>query len=331
MSSWPAAALPVVVAAVASTVTLAVLLRHRRSLPLDAPNARSLHIRPVPRVGGIAVLAGGVAAGLFGGTALPGGLAVWSALGLIATVSLADDSRGVHPALRLPVHLVAALVAVSGLLHASGSTAGWVIAAGLVLGIAWSANAFNFMDGSDGLAAAMAIAGLAAYALGTPSPHRATLYWSLAGAVVPFAVVNFPPARVFLGDGGAVPLGFLAAVCGTGEWLLGGWPAWFGLLVFLPFLADATLTLIRRLVRRERVWEAHRDHFYQRLHRMGADHRGTLLIYGVLMAACAGSAVATLHFEPAFGWIVLCGWCVVLGSLYLGVDYHWRRRRPSLS
>ncbi|MEO5700091.1 MAG: glycosyltransferase family 4 protein [Casimicrobiaceae bacterium] len=330
MPTWLAAALPVVVAGVASTVTLALLLRHRRSLPFDAPNARSLHVRPVPRVGGMAVLAGGAAAGLVGGTALPGGVAVWSALGLIAAVSLADDARGVHPALRLPIHLVAALVAVTGLLHASGSTPGWYIAAGLVLGIAWSANAFNFMDGSDGLAAAMAIAGLVAYAFGTPSSPRAMLYWSLAAAVVPFAVMNFPPARVFLGDGGAVPLGFVAAACGAGEWLLGAWPAWFGLLVFLPFWADATLTLFRRLVRRERVWEAHRDHCYQRLHRMGADHRGTLLIYGVLMAACAGSAVATLQLEPAVGWIVLSGWCVVLGSLYLGVDYHWRRRRPSL-
>lgn len=326
MPPWIATLLTVSAAAGVSTVTMALLLRHRRALPVDPPNARSLHVHPMPRVGGMAILAGGLAAALLAGQALPGGLPVWLALAAIAAVSLVDDSRGVHPAVRLPVHLAAAVIAAIALQGPGTASGHWLVAAMLVLGLAWSANAFNFMDGSDGLAAAMAIVGLAAYALGTPSPARATLYWGLAAAVLPFAAVNLPPARVFMGDGGAVPLGFLAAACGAGEWLMGAWPAWFGVLVFLPFLADASLTLLRRLVGGQRVWEAHRDHFYQRLHRLGADHRGTLLVYFALMLACAGSAVATLRIEPAAGWIVLGGWCAVLGSLFLGVDYHWRRR-----
>ena len=87
-----------------------------------------------------------------------------------------------------------------------------------------------------------------------------------------------------MGDIGAVPLGFLAALLGLAGWGAGTWPAWFPLLVFLPFVADASVTLAARAWRRERVWEAHRSHHYQRLHQLGAGHRGTLLVYGVLMA-----------------------------------------------
>lgn len=330
MPAWLAAPLPAAAALGVAFAVMCLLERHRRALPLDAPNARSLHVQPVPRVGGVAILAGWIAAALLAGDALPGGLPVWLALAGIAAVSLADDRFGVHPAVRLPAHLAAGIVAVTAVLAPQASAPGWILAGGLVLALAWSANAFNFMDGSDGLAAAMGCIGLAAYAIGTPAPARAVLYAALAAAIVPFARANLPPARVFMGDGGAVPLGFLAAACGVGEWLAGGWPGWFGVLVFLPFLADATVTLVRRLARRERVWEAHRDHFYQRFHRLGAGHRGTLLAYAVLMAGSAGSALLTLRIEPAAGWIVLSGWCAVLGAFFLGIDYHWRRRAPTL-
>ena len=98
-----------------------------------------------------------------------------------------------------------------------------------------------------------------------------------------------------MGDVGAVPMGFLAAALGAGRLARrDAGPAWFPLLVFLPFVADATVTLGKRLWRRERVWEAHRMHYYQRLHQLGAGHRGTLLVFGVLMAGTTASALATL-------------------------------------
>ena len=104
------------------------------------------------------------------------------------------------------------------------------------------------MDGNDGLAASMAVLGFAAYGVGAVVRGRAaTAYFALAAATLPFFAVNCPPARMFMGDVGAVPLGFLAAAFGIGGVVAGGsWPAWFPALVFLPFIADATITLARR-------------------------------------------------------------------------------------
>jgi UDP-N-acetylmuramyl pentapeptide phosphotransferase/UDP-N-acetylglucosamine-1-phosphate transferase len=191
----------------------------------------------------------------------------------------------------------------------------------------WSLNLYNFMDGSDGLAAAMAIVGFGAYAVaeiagGAPG----TLPLAVAAAVLPFLAVNAPPARMFMGDVGAVPLGFLAATIGLDGFQAGRWPAWFPVLVFLPFIADATTTLVRRLWRRERVWEAHRSHYYQRLHRLGAGHRGTLGVYAALGAATAGSAVLTLSVAPDLGPAVLAAWIAVFAAFFAAIDYHWARR-----
>jgi UDP-N-acetylmuramyl pentapeptide phosphotransferase/UDP-N-acetylglucosamine-1-phosphate transferase len=152
-------------------------------------------------------------------------------------------------------------------------------------------------------------------------------YAALALATAPFALVNAPPARMFMGDAGAVPLGFLAAACGIAGWLDGVWPLWLPLLAFLPFIADATVTLARRLVRGERVWEAHREHYYQRLNRLGAGHRGTLAVYGALMLGTSASAVLALKVNPEAGWIVLGVWCALLGIGFAGIDYHWGLRQ----
>ena len=134
----------------------------------------------------------------------------------------------------------------------------------------------------------------------------AQLYLALAAAVVPFLAVNAPPARAFMGDVGAVPLGFLAATFGIAGCRSGTWPAWFPLLVFLPFVADASTTLVRRVMGGERVWEAHRTHYYQRLHQLGAGHRGTLAIYGALMVGTAGTALTVLAFAPGAGRVGAC-------------------------
>src|SRR5262249_4737095 len=129
-----------------------------------------------------------------------------------------------------------------------------------------------------------------------------------------------------MGDVGAVPMGFLAAGFGLAGWRLQAWPAWFPLLVFLPFVADATVTLGKRLLRRERVWEAHRGHYYQRFHQLGAGHPGTLFFFGVLMVGTATSALIALAIDPAIGWSVTAAWGIALGAVFSGIDYHWRNR-----
>jgi UDP-GlcNAc:undecaprenyl-phosphate GlcNAc-1-phosphate transferase len=231
------------VAVVAAALSLAFLFRHARRLPSALPNERTLHETPVCRVGGLSIAAGFVVALLLSGAGLPGGAPAWAGLTAIAAVSLVDDWRGVPPPVRLVVHVAAAAVAAAALPGIAGAFG--LVAA--TLAIAWSANLYNFMDGSDGLAATMAVCGFSALAAGAwiggaaPAPMLA-----VAAASLPLLAVNAPPARMFMGDVGAVPLGFLAALFGIAGWGTGTWPAWFPLLVFLPFIVDATLTLGRR-------------------------------------------------------------------------------------
>jgi UDP-N-acetylmuramyl pentapeptide phosphotransferase/UDP-N-acetylglucosamine-1-phosphate transferase len=250
---------------------------------------------------------------------------------LLALVSLRDDVRALGVGVRLLVHALAALwfaVAVAWPYAASGLSFGTlivVLGAGLIA--AWSLNLYNFMDGNDGLAAAMAILGFSAYGFGAViADVPAIAFFSLAAATLPFFVVNFPPSRMIMGDVGAVPLGFLAAAFGLGLVVAGSWPPWFPALVFLPFIADATTTLARRAWRRERIWEAHRSHYYQRLHRLGAGHGGTLVIYACWMAGSGATALACLRWERALGWPAFGAWCIAGAALFAAIDYHWRIR-----
>ncbi len=320
-------------------VVLAIL-RLAPRLPAAAPNARSLHRAPVPRVGGLALCAGFLlgAGGSVGD--LPGGAAGWLPAWLVlAVVSLWDDARGAPVSARLAAQAAAGLWAAAWLLRMPGSALpgvapGVAYLPGLAVVaviLVWSANLYNFMDGSDGLAGAMTLVGFGALALGADAdPALRVATTALACAAVPFLAANRPPARLFMGDVGAVPAGFLAALLGLGGALRGDWPAWFPALVFLPFAADATVTLLRRAWRHERVWEAHRDHYYQRLHRLGAGHPGTLAVYGGAMLGTSATALACRAFAPHAGTAALLAWCAAHAMLFAAIDYHWRRRPSAI-
>ncbi len=337
-------------AAFAAGIVVVALRRFARVLPADVPNARSLHAEPVPRAGGYAIWAGFLPVALLFPLPFPGGIAGWMpAWFALFAVSAADDRRGIGIATRLTVHAAASLWTAAWLVHGATLTGHPAMAAFLLavwaLCLAWSANLFNFMDGNDGLAATMGLCGFAAYGIAAlhagsahgalaeggsvPASGAAPALLALAAAIVPFLVVNRPRASMFLGDAGAVPLGFLAAAFGIGGIVSGLWPSWFPLLVFLPFVADATVTLLRRATRGERVWEAHRSHYYQRLHQLGAGHAGTLAAYGVVMVGTGASAVACLIAVPAAGPWALAGWCVVVIILFSAIDYHWRKNATS--
>lgn len=329
VSPWIAA----LVAAGLSAGALALLWLGRAQLPQALPTVRSLHDRAVPRAGGLAIWAGFLPIALLApppGAPRLAWLAAWAA---VTAVSIADDWRAVRPSVRLGVHATAALVASASILGGDAAPPSLSVAAAIALAalaVVWSANLYNFMDGNDGLAATMAICGFGAY--GVAAWHagvEAEAYFALAAATLPFLAVNLPPARVFMGDGGSVPMGFLAAVFGIAGAHAGVWPGWFPLLVFLPFVADATATVVRRLAAGANVFVAHRKHYYQRLHRMGAGHRGTLFFYGVLIAGTSASALATLATDPTAGWQVLGAWVAAVAALFVGIDYLWRRRLPS--
>jgi UDP-N-acetylmuramyl pentapeptide phosphotransferase/UDP-N-acetylglucosamine-1-phosphate transferase len=198
----------------------------------------------------------------------------------------------------------------------------------------WMTNLYNFMDGSDGLAGGMALFGFAAYALGgwiSGDLVLATVSASVAAAAAAFLVFNFPPARVFMGDAGSIPLGFLAAALGLAGWRQGLWPLGFPLLVFSPFIVDASMTLARRILRGERFWRAHKTHYYQRVVQLGWGHRDTALAEYLLMAVCGAAALWSLGQPHAVQLAVLGGALLLYGALAVAIDLAWLRQRNDAS
>jgi len=322
--------LPALAAFVVTLACLWVLLSpFGRRFLLDRPNERSLHARPVPRSGGIAIAAGVAAyAATSEAIAFQGVGAILAAAGALAALSLADDILKLPTLLRLAAHLAAAGAVLTLGLGVSNP----LLFAALLLAIAWYANLYNFMDGADGLAGGMAVLGFAAYAGAAHMAGGSVLTAasaSIAAAALAFLPLNFHPARLFMGDAGSVPLGFLAGALGVLGWRDGFWPLWFPVLVFAPFVCDATLTLLKRLLRRERVWQAHKEHYYQRLVRMGFGHRGTAWIEYAVMAACASLALFARDAESGVQIGVLCAAALTLAAIALWIDIRWARLAPA--
>jgi UDP-N-acetylmuramyl pentapeptide phosphotransferase/UDP-N-acetylglucosamine-1-phosphate transferase len=289
---------------------------------LDRPNARSLHETPVPRTGGIGLLAGALLASGVIAPALPA--ALWIALAVLLLVSFLEDLRGVPAFLRLAVHLAVCALFSAALL---GEYPGYAVA-GAALALAWMANLYNFMDGSDGLAAGMAVLGFGFYGAAAwlaGSHEFALVNLSLAAAAAAFLVFNFHPARIFLGDAGSVPLGFLAAALGLIGWLQRDWTWWFPALVFAPFVVDASATLARRALRREKVWRPHRDHYYQRLVRLGWGHRRTALAEYSVMLVSGAVALAALALPPAGQAATLAAAALAYAALIALIERAWRK------
>jgi len=185
----------------------------------------------------------------------------------------------------------------------------------------WLINAVNFMDGSDGFAAVEGISVAAGYAivasrLGEPEivfPGLEVFALLLASALAGFLVWNWAPARIFMGDTGSIPLGFIFGLFALDLALRGAWQA--ALILPLYFVVDATLTLLRRIARRERFWEAHREHAYQRAILAGATHSDVAVRLAILNVALIGLAVVSLVY-PLWALIGAVGVTLLLfGSL----------------
>ena len=310
---------PIISAFVTMMLTLMLTL-NKTGMIQDIPNERSLHTEPIPRVGGIAIMAGV----LSGWILLFHFWAWWIVLPVLALfmLSLVDDVRNLSAKIRLLGHFVAAVIVVAG----AGIQWLWLLP--ILLFIVWMTNLFNFMDGSDGLAAGMALFGFSFYGVAGlmhGNEAFAMMNFTIGAAALGFLYHNFYPARVFMGDAGSIPLGFLAAAFGVWGWQQGYWPFWFPVLVFSPFVIDASATLLKRTRRREKLTEAHRDHYYQRLIRMGWGHRDTAVAEYMLMLAAGGSALWGIGLDAQEQGNLLAWW----GALYLGlatwVDRRWRQ------
>lgn len=307
---------------------------------LDHPNARSLHCTPVPRTGGLAILASALSGALLASWRWPADATWWliggGVLGL-AAAGLADDRQGLARRYRLLTQLGAALALIlAGLGQQSlefwpgmpwpGAGAASLMV--VLFGIVWMTNLYNFMDGMDGLAGSMAIIGFLALGwLGhqAEEPFFAVVCLIIAAAAAGFLAFNAPPARIFMGDVGSSTLGFAAAALMLLGSQRGLFPLWVALLIFSPFIIDASLTLTARIVRREPFWEAHRSHHYQRLVRLGWSHARTLGHAVLLMGACALTAIAARHLDSADQRLILSAWLVIYALLTFKIRQLERR------
>jgi UDP-N-acetylmuramyl pentapeptide phosphotransferase/UDP-N-acetylglucosamine-1-phosphate transferase len=265
---------------------------------LDSPNARSSHHVPTPRLGGVAIaltFMTGWIVGLFLLREASFGQA-WVVVAALAagTVGLMDDLRAVGPVHKLlgqtfavGLSLIVATRAPEFLLDGV-----WIAVAAIwVVGFS---NAFNFMDGSDGLAAGCAAvfaASLGALCLGH-SPAGAVMDpWIVAVVSLGFLIMNFSPASIFMGDSGSLFLGALLGALSVQTAIAGASPV-AAVLVLGPFAFDVVWTLLRRLRRGEPIWKAHRSHLYQRLLIAGRSHRFVAYLYYSWSIACGLLALA---------------------------------------
>lgn len=262
---------------------------------LDIPNVRSSHAVPTPRGGGLAIVVSFLASVSVLLAIRPEARALM-AIGCaiaVAVVGFLDDRRPVSARGRFLVHTAAALGAVLslgiirlpalGLTGVGGSAVSVLLA---VFTLTWATNLFNFMDGIDALAATqaifMAVAGALLNATAGGDLSVTGAFLSLAAAVAGFLPWNWPPARLFMGDVGSGFLGFTLALlayetCRRGDLPIGAWAILSG-----TFMVDASVTLIRRMLRGERWLEPHRTHAYQHLARCVGSHRPVTLLYSAI-------------------------------------------------
>ena len=280
----------------------------------DMPNDRSLHSRPTPRTGGIAMLLGS-GAGLFAAWLWQGiviiGLPLTISILVLAIVALVDDRRDLNAGLRLLIQtgLVAWL-----LYSYQIPDPGVLLTIALLLFWVWMINLYNFMDGMDGFAAGMAMFGFGTFAALAWQAGHVELALGCAvtvAACAGFLMLNFPPAKLFMGDAGSTVLGLLAGSVILLSHVENILPLWLGILIFSPFVVDASITLTTRMWHGERFWLPHRTHYYQRLVRIGWGHRQTLLAEYTLMTACCGSAIIASNLPLAGQWAIMALWGLI--------------------
>ena len=311
-SGWAAFA-----AAASAVLTFVTIQWADRLGVVDRPNARSSHVRPTPRGGGIAIVAVGLVAvaALLAAGMVPPTNAGWvmAAAVLVAAVSGIDDVSSISPPLRLALHLGTALVTVWTVgpvetidLGPLGSLDLGLVAWPLtVIWIVGMTNAFNFMDGIDGIAGITAVVALGVLAAGlwlAGEAFGSLVAAALAAAAAGFLVWNWQPAKIFMGDVGSAFLGYVIAVLP----LVAGpearrWLVPLAALVMWPFIVDTAFTLVRRFVNGENILQAHRSHIYQRMVIAGWSHRAVATLYGLasLVAGLVALSVLARQASPS--------------------------------
>jgi len=322
-------------ACVVSAIMIVVFHPLLKRYALARPNARSSHNIPTPQGGGAAVITATIATLLVAGNILhttsdAALLQVFAATVLLACVGACDDLRPIPVLPRLFLQAFAVSMVIASL-HADFRLISigpvWAERAMLLVGALWFINLVNFMDGLDWLTVAEVVPVTAALTLfglyGHLPPGPALVALALCGAMIGFAPFNRPVAKLFLGDVGSLPIGLLMGwgllqLAGSGHLAA-------ALLLPLYYLADATLTLLKRLTRGEAIWVAHRSHFYQQATNNGFSVMqvvGEVFILNIVLAAFA--AVTIWQKSPYVQGITLA-FGVTAVALVLGRFSHQRK------
>ncbi len=287
-------------------------LRHRALL--DHPNHRSSHTVATPRGGGIAVVAGLLTALVVVGDAPS---AAVLGIAMMTVIGAAEDAGGVSTRMRLLGQLCGGLVVGVAMIPSTGVGLPIILAVGAAaVWFVLYVNAFNFMDGVNGISGLQAaVVGLAFVGMGALWNVPGVMAWgaAIAGAAVAFLPYNAVRARVFLGDGGSYGLGAAIALLTVHAWT-SGVPAWAALAPSLVYCVDVLTTLCRRLLAHESVLIAHRSHIYQRLTDAGLTHVQVAGIVAAASALCGGAALAAAD-ESARPWSLALVGLVLSGYL----------------
>lgn len=336
-------------AAAGLAATALTLRAARRAAIIDVPNERSSHSVPTPRGGGlaiVAVLSAVLFLMLFSVDAAEGFFVIlaWLLAGVfLAAFSFVDDVRPVSALIRLPLQALTAaavlwtvggwpVLEIPGMPVVAWGALGWLL---LLLWIVGLANVYNFMDGIDGIAGTQAVVAGLGWALAGHWVGDSALLWlglAISGAAGGFLLLNWAPAKIFMGDVGSAFAGFAFAVFPllahhrNPEISLTVWLACAVLFVW-PFLFDGAYTLLHRLYRRENILQAHRSHLYQRLVICGLRHPPVTLLYGAL--ALVSWPLASLWLREALGVFpfTLLLLLSLAGALALFVKYRENRTR----
>lgn len=338
MSFWPVFGLMLATFGLSLLLT-GLLRRHALHTQLmDVPNQRSSHSRPTPQGGGLAVVisfsAGLGITWLWGQLPSSWLLAMGLGGGLIAAIGYLDDRHNLPARWRFPVHVLAALWALwclGSLLALSTPWGmiepgwlGWVLA---VIAVVWLLNLYNFMDGIDGIAGIEAITvalGAALLLWWHGDDQAAVTMGLLAAASLGFLLWNWPPAKIFMGDAGSAYLGFVLAVAALATSTQGPLNLWVWLILLAVFIVDASFTLLRRLLRGDRWYEAHRSHAYQHAALRLDSHKLVTLTVGTInLLWLLPLAWAAMHWPHWGAALTVLAWLPLLVlALRLGAGTH---------
>ena len=308
---------------------------------LDHPNERSLHEKPIPRNGGVAIVLS-IAVGFLILCAVnyctKSLLLISISMIIMSIISYVDDRDHLSVKTRLIGQFLCVLIVVANgviikpsfLPDITFDLPVWVITILTIVYIVWMINLYNFMDGMDGFASGMTIIGFTTFAIF--GLIAGDIIFTISSVIIVaastgFLIFNFPPARIFMGDSGSASLGLLAGAFSVWGRNADIFPFWIAVIIFSPFITDATITLIQRTFRKEKIWQAHKTHYYQRLVEMGWDHRKTVLFEYTLMLLCSLFAIIAMKLTTYQKWFIL----IVAVLMYMTLAYFVDKKYKSFT